>query len=181
MDLRYREVMQNLALTDANPEALPAYTSIFAGTADLDDFGPSRFVHDVAAGSVRRKGPFVTLFNQQSLDLPASRTLKDNWQLDPTIVPEKLQAMQCACRWVLFGYQNAGPDSWMLGPGPPPDPPTLQTQQAARLCFFNVSDRLWQLYLTRVVAAGCIMPTNARRFLVAHVLLGRLSRKVHLG
>jgi hypothetical protein len=72
-------------------------------------------------------------------------TLKDNWQLDPTIVPEKLQAIQCACRWVLFGFQQAGPESWMLGPGPPPSPSSPETQQAARHCFFKVSDRLWPL------------------------------------
>jgi hypothetical protein len=145
MELRYREVMQNLALIDANPEALPAYTSIFAGTADLTDSIQAAPTTTWQRSQLVAKGPFVTLFSQQSLDLPASRTLKDNWQLDPTIVPEKLQAIQCACRWVLFGYQQAGPESWMLGPGPAPSPSSSETQLAARHCFFKVSDRLWPL------------------------------------
>lgn len=36
--------------------------------------------------------------------------MKNNWSLDPTIVPEKLRAMRAACRWVADGPETVGPD-----------------------------------------------------------------------
>src|ERR1700722_321278 len=36
-DIRYQEVMDNLAMVARDPYALPAYSSIFAGTAQIAD------------------------------------------------------------------------------------------------------------------------------------------------
>lgn len=102
-DLRYHEVLENLALVYENPAALPAYCSIYYGTTDIMDTIP------VTAGSTWSRmltpHPF-TVFTGQSLDFNTSRSIKKNWTLDPTVVPEKIYAMRCACWWVLYGEHN---------------------------------------------------------------------------
>jgi hypothetical protein len=110
-DLRYREVMENLALIYENPAALPAYCSIYSGSTDITDTIP------VSAGSTwsRILIPHAfTVFTAQTLDFSTSRNIKKNWTLDPTVVPEKIHAMRCACWWVLFGENNRLGDSLTL-------------------------------------------------------------------
>ncbi len=56
----------------------------------------------------------MTFFSQQTADFMGSRSVKMNWSLDPTIVPEKLRAMREACRWVTYGPQAVSPDVLLL-------------------------------------------------------------------
>jgi hypothetical protein len=102
-DLRYREVLENLASMAANPATLPSYSSIFAGTIDVSDS------IQVSSQTVLGHTP-----STEFLDVPASRAVKGNWTLDPIVVPEKLRAVRCACWWVLFGTEYLGGDCLML-------------------------------------------------------------------
>ncbi len=137
-DLRYREVMENLALVYDNPAALPAYCSIYYGTTDVADTIP------VTAGltwarTIPKIGAAFTAFSTASLDFATTRSIKKNWSLDPTVVPEKLYAMHCACWWVLFGPGNQLGDSLTLEKYDKSYPDGM---------YFDVADRL------RTIPAG---------------------------
>jgi hypothetical protein len=97
-DLRYREVMENLAMIYANPCTLPAYSSVYSGGMDVQDGvqidGTTTWAHAI---------PTPSGFSSQTLDIPLSRSIKGTLTLDPTIVPEKLRALRAACQLVLFG------------------------------------------------------------------------------
>jgi hypothetical protein len=115
-DLRYREVIENLAMISANPWTLPSYSSIYASSMDVTDGvqvdGATTWIHSISAPSG---------FSSQTLDIPASRSVKGAFTLDPTIAPEKLRALRAACQWVLFP-DVAYPDRAILGtygPGMP--------------------------------------------------------------
>jgi hypothetical protein len=136
VDVRYQEVVENLALLYANPTALPAYSSIFAGTVDINDTLQINPATTWQRSQPVANGPFVTVFNNQVLDVPATRTVKQNWTLDPVIAPEKLTAIACACRSVLFGPENAGPDCDTLGKYVP------SKSGDRALCYFDVSEQL---------------------------------------
>lgn len=94
-DLRYREVLENLAMVENNRWALPSYSSFYAGTSDLSDAAM------VDTPLVPYRSSALKPLFAGTLDASASRAVKDNWTLDPVVVPEKLLAMRCACWCVL--------------------------------------------------------------------------------
>jgi hypothetical protein len=108
-DLRYREVIENLAMVYANPSAVPAYSSVYSAGMDVTDTaqidGTTTWVHAVKPPSG---------FSAQTMDIPITRTVKGTLTLDPTIVPEKLRAMRAICQWALFGEANVYPDHALL-------------------------------------------------------------------
>jgi len=112
-ELRYREVVDNLAMVAHDPYALPVYTSIFAGTAQVTDtaqIGSTTLWQHVArtASAGNQSGFASEALNPQN---PlASRSVLENWTLDPIVVPEKLEAIRCACRWVVYGPERACAD-----------------------------------------------------------------------
>jgi hypothetical protein len=146
MEMRYNEVIENLALIYANPEALPAYTSIFVGTTDVGDT-----VQATAATTWTRSqvgsGPFVTLFSKQTLDIPFTRSVKDNWTLDPTVLPEKLTAIKLACRWAVYGLESVkdDPDFHCLGKYRAPMSLLPNPSEMRPECYFDVLDQLTSL------------------------------------
>jgi hypothetical protein len=52
----------------------------------------------------------ATTFGTQLLDMPYSRAIQQNWTLDPSIAPEKIRALRCACRWAVYGPEGAWSD-----------------------------------------------------------------------
>jgi hypothetical protein len=113
-DLRYKEVIENLAMSVAYPDILPAYSSIYAGTTDINDIGRATSVSLWARTAVQHPLLYHTFFSTQTADFMGSRSIKSNWTLDPTVVPEKLRAMRAAYRWVTLGPENVGPDVTLL-------------------------------------------------------------------
>ena len=107
VDLRYREVLDNLAMVANDPDALPAYSSIFSGLSQVTDSGQvaSTTVWQHATGAGSANG-----FASEAVNPQLSRQVLENWALDPIVVPEKLEAMRCACRWVLYGPERACDD-----------------------------------------------------------------------
>ncbi len=126
-DIRYQEVMDNLAMIAADPFALPTYTSIFAGTAQVTD--TAQFASSTTLG-----GPKV---GAEALTPQMSRLVTQNWSLDPINAPEKLEAIRCACRWVVFGPEFACKDCIGLLDSP------YQFPCPGR--HFGVKDRMCQL------------------------------------
>jgi hypothetical protein len=127
-DLRYHEVLDNLAMVAADPSALPVYSSIYAGSASVTDnaqvMSTTIWQHVVGASG----------FASEAANPQATRTVLENWTLDPIAVPEKLEALRCSCRWVLFGPDHACDDS----PGILDTPEQSPTPGR----HFGVSDRL---------------------------------------
>jgi hypothetical protein len=148
-DLRYREVIENLAMVSADRWTLPSYSSIYAGSMDVLDGvqvdGSTTWVHSI---------PTPSGFSSQTLDIPASRSVKGTLTLDPTIVPEKLRALRAACQWAVFP-ELVYPDRALLktyGPDLPPGD------------YFGVADELKMICDLPWLGKGCRrrdVPKNA--------------------
>jgi hypothetical protein len=95
-DIRYQEVLDNLAMVAHDPSALPAYSSIFAGTAQITD--TAQLVSTTTFGSKAAA---------QVINPQLTRGALGNWTLDPINAPEKLEAIRCACQWVIYGQEFA--------------------------------------------------------------------------
>jgi hypothetical protein len=134
VDLRYHEVLDNLAMVASDPMALPAYSSIFAGSAQITDAGQltstTLWQHAVGAGS--QNG-----FGSETLNAQVSRQVVENWTLDPIVVPEKLEAMRAACRWLIYGPDRLTPEDVALLASP------LEDHSPGR--HFGVAERLGRL------------------------------------
>jgi hypothetical protein len=120
-DLRYKEVIENLAMSAANPDILPAYSSIYAGTTDINDNLKATSASVWVRTALQKPLRYTSFFSTQSADFAGSRAVKSNWTLDPTVVPEKLRAMRAACRWATAGPETVGPDIRYLMAYHPPE------------------------------------------------------------
>jgi hypothetical protein len=95
VDIRYQEIMDDLAAVADDPSTLPNYASIFSGTI---------FVQDQAQIVSTTTWPFtVPLISGQMTNPSLNRQISQNWTLDPIMVPEKLEAIRAACQWVTKG------------------------------------------------------------------------------
>jgi hypothetical protein len=143
-NLRSREVLENLAMVAENQATLPSFSSIYAGTADVSD----SIAGSPAATFTRiALKPFgtTTVFGPVSADANFSRTVKENWTLDPVVVPEKLRAMRCACWWVLCGPEKGDSDfNVHLGKYHPADPKAGFRGDPAGF-YFDVAERLGKI------------------------------------
>ena len=127
IDIRYREVMDNLALIARNPSALPSYATIYSGTASVQDTGQliSTTTLPWSVGS-------------EALNPSFMRQIGDNWVLDPLVDPEKMEAIRAACQWAIGGPDRVYPDSrsLLIRPDQAPKGPERH---------FGVAERLAQL------------------------------------
>jgi hypothetical protein len=144
-DIRYQEVVDNLALIYHDPAALPAYCSIFAGSVQVNDSEQIVSQTTVGPGAVGAQ-----VFTPQ-----LTRQATGNWSLDPINTPEKLEAMRAACQWVLFGSGfawNHDCDRTLLNPEQAlcrmPAPACFRTRHFGvwnRLCCLPPTDAwLWR-------------------------------------
>lgn len=116
--LRYCEVLDALALVANNPGALPTYASVYTGTTKITDTGsPASTTVWAAKGFMQSTvhGFFSETAGSPSPNSPlANRTVIQNWALDPVVVPEKLEAIRCACQWVIYGPNAVCADCYGL-------------------------------------------------------------------
>ena len=89
-DLRYKEVLDNLARSVHNPAVLPYFSGIGTGTTVVTDMGESDGVLAPAA-------------MMSALDFKASRQVLENWTLSPAYEADRLEAMRCAYQRVVTG------------------------------------------------------------------------------
>src|ERR1700722_2463067 len=140
-DLRYREVMENLAMIACDNSFLPSFSTFYAGTVDVSDTAQMSSMSVWNRIPVKPTGT-ITSLGTQSLDVPLTRTVKQTWTLDPVIVPEKLSAMRAACQWVLFGQDRIDPEGFaMLKKYDPPFPKGNKTGDPPGI-YFAVADQL---------------------------------------
>jgi hypothetical protein len=102
VDLRYREIVENLALLADDPNALPFYASIYAGTCQIQD------TMSLGETTLWQHAKGLNGFGSQTANPQLQRQIGQNWTLDPMVDPERLEAMRFACWWVIFGPQSVG-------------------------------------------------------------------------
>jgi hypothetical protein len=110
-----------------DPAALPAYASIFAGSAQVTD--------TTQLGSVTTWTPGAAA---QAATPQFTRAVLGNRTLDPINSPEKLEVIRSACRWVIYGPTFACSRDWgglLASPEQAPYPGR----------HFGVADRLARL------------------------------------
>ena len=111
IDLRYREVMDNLAMVAHDPATLPSYASIYAGTIFVQDqqqlMSATNWQH--IKPSTGKNG-----FMSEALNPSVNRQVNQNWSIDPIVVPEKLEAIRAACQWAVGGPEHVSKDSMSL-------------------------------------------------------------------
>jgi hypothetical protein len=117
-ELRYREVLDNLAMVAYDPASLPTYCSIFSGQAQITDSG------QISSMTVWQHVTGKNGFGGETLTPQLSRMALQNWVLDPVVVPEKLEAMRYACQWVVYGREFATRNDFRVLLASPAQAPT---------------------------------------------------------
>ncbi|MGH7169972.1 MAG: hypothetical protein ACRELG_06830 [Gemmataceae bacterium] len=112
VDVRYREIVDNLAIIANDRSRLPNYSSIFVGTI---------FVQDQGQLISTTTWPFSV--GMQATNPSGNRQISQNWALDPIMAPEKLEAIRAACQWVIGGPDYVSKDSMSLLISPEEAPP----------------------------------------------------------
>jgi hypothetical protein len=92
-DLRYREVMQNLAAIADDPSRLPAFAVIDSGITQVTDTAgvDSKTAFDRA----------ISGFAKQASSVAGKRSPDQNWTVEPVASQPQLEAIRCACLVVL--------------------------------------------------------------------------------
>ena len=127
IDLRYREVMDNLALIANDRSSLPSYSSIFAGTVSVQD-----------SGTLNSTTTWPFSAGMEAVNPSFNRQISQNWTLDPIMVPEKLEAMRATCQWVIGGPGRVSKESMSLLIRP-------EQAQPGPDRHFGVADKLAQM------------------------------------
>jgi hypothetical protein len=95
-DIPYRQVMENLAIVANNPDALPCYSVIDAGTTTINDtFGINGLVNILPKGA-----------GNGTFDPNAKRSIGGNWVLTQVTGPEKLRALHLAFKYGVYYEHN---------------------------------------------------------------------------
>lgn len=92
-ELRYGQVLDNLAMAAAHPDVLPYFAIVADGTAQVQN--------NAGGTGTLEWDPFG--LKAETLTLTGSHTVVEQWGLDPTKDPERLEAMRCAYRYVSRG------------------------------------------------------------------------------
>jgi hypothetical protein len=92
-DIRYAQVLDNLAMSVSNPGIMPFFALVTDGTTQIQNSGQAN-----AMVSLDPRPLFSEAFG-----LSGSSTVGEQWGLSPIKEPERLEAMECVYRWVLHG------------------------------------------------------------------------------
>jgi hypothetical protein len=102
-DILYRQVLDNLAAAECNPDVLPHFSVVGTGGTTVIDAASANVGFDWDART----------FLGTSLGLGGAREFEDGWTLAPTVNPDKLRAMRAAYQIVTRG-QAADPAGFAL-------------------------------------------------------------------
>src|SRR4051795_12865511 len=81
-DLRYKHILDNLAMMVRNPATVPNPVAINGGVVQISD-------NATGAGNINWN-PFGVIITQYLLGITGSRTISEQWSLTPLHNPEKL-------------------------------------------------------------------------------------------
>jgi hypothetical protein len=101
-DYRYHAALYALAMVAADPDTLPSYSLLANGVAAVTDTG--------LLGTTSTWSGAPEVFASQILGLTGSRSPNLLWTLSTVTEYTQLEAMRCACRWVLEGSERLCPD-----------------------------------------------------------------------
>jgi hypothetical protein len=96
-EARDRSVMSCLAAIAADPNALPSFAIFSYGVTSVTD--------SLTLGHTVTAAPAA--FTAEALALTGSRSPKGQWTVDPAVEYERLEALQAACWWAIFGEEKA--------------------------------------------------------------------------
>src|ERR1700677_2499189 len=119
-DIRFRQVMDNLALMAASPGELPSYAAVGEGAQNVTD------QINFSAATLWTKATFKG-FSMDTDQLMYEQIVAPPWTLDPVFDQDQLAALHAAFRWAVFG----------------PPPPDSKAKQ--KLDLFQVSRDLAKL------------------------------------
>jgi hypothetical protein len=94
-DIQQQQVLDNLAMFTANPDAFPYFSLVTQGTSQIVDQGGA------TQGNIWTRTAGLFLFNQLTLTPSASRAATENWTLNPINDSIKLTVMRCAYQRVV--------------------------------------------------------------------------------
>lgn len=122
--------MECLAAVAANADMLPSYGLLVNGSTHITDMasGTASTLWTRALGT----------FSSETLGVSASRSPQLTWTVDTVGDYSRLAALRCACRWMIFGAEDACRDC----PGLLDDP---QTNYVLNHPQFGVAERLGRL------------------------------------
>jgi hypothetical protein len=148
-DIRYQEILDNLAMVARDHSALPAYSTMYAGTVSVSDSGSltSTTAWQRLLGKGAQNG-----FASQGLNPQLSRTVLQNWSLDPILGPERLEAIRAMLRWSIYGRETLTAREIGLLASPDQDPSPGR--------HFGVLDQMEKLPVGSV-RCGCLADVPA--------------------
>jgi hypothetical protein len=103
-DLQYQQVLDNLARFQDDPDSVPSFAIVTAGTASVNDqfgsgisptYSPTLSNAQQGAGAL----PILSLL----FPLSVQRTVTENWSLTPVVDADNLRRLRCAYRLVVMG------------------------------------------------------------------------------
>jgi hypothetical protein len=101
-DYRYQATLHALAMVYADPNTLPSYALLSNGITSVSHTG-------IASSATTLMGrPLI--FASEAIGLTGAHSPQISWTVDPVADYTQLEAMRCACRWVLEGQEHLGPD-----------------------------------------------------------------------
>ncbi|HKI38555.1 MAG TPA: hypothetical protein VKA46_42295 [Gemmataceae bacterium] len=132
-DERYREVLNSLAAVAADAAELPSFALLADGATRVQD---TESINSITTWA-RAVDGFATGFATESLGVTVGRSPQEQWTLSPIAEHSRLEALRCACRWVLYGPERACASCPGLLADPRDDPSPGP--------HFGVADRLARL------------------------------------
>lgn len=103
-DLQYQQVLDNLARFQDDPDTVPSFAVVTAGTVTVNDqfgtgisptYSPTLTNAQQAGGAL----PILSLLFPTSVQ----RTVSENWSLTPVVDADHLRRLRCAYRLVVMG------------------------------------------------------------------------------
>ena len=95
-DIRFRQVIDNLALIACHPDELPSYAAVGEGTQSFTE------QWSCSAATLWTKATFKG-FSSETLGLGYEQIIQPAWTLDPIFDQDQLAALHAAFCWVVYG------------------------------------------------------------------------------
>jgi hypothetical protein len=99
-DLRYRQILQDLAVIANNAGNLPSFALTANGTANM--------THTISIDTATLWAQAVNGFSQETLTGFGQLNPELQWTLDPVVSEPQLQAIKYACLWAIIGPPPPG-------------------------------------------------------------------------
>lgn len=102
-DLQYQQVLDNLARFHEEPDAMPSFAVVTAGTVSVNDQASTGFSPTYAPTltfAQQGGGPVIL---QMLFPFAGQRALTENWSLTPITDADNLRRLRCAFRLVVLG------------------------------------------------------------------------------